>query len=167
MIDAILNKRISESHPDCAADCLSLTQYESVFPLHGEESKLDVPLNKFSIKYIFVFTDHLSIYKDTAQKIQNKISTPPKQSDFLNDYPIDSYLQPCRNGFSICFLQQYIDEVAKKRNATFKIIDDIKNTFGEMYPKKCIILQQELIQNGDQVQVICHQDLEEVTRLFF
>jgi len=64
MIDAILNKRISETHPDCAADCLSLTQYESVFPLHGEESKLDVPLNKFSLKYIFVFTDHLSIYKD-------------------------------------------------------------------------------------------------------
>lgn len=65
MIDSILSKRISETHPDCSADCLSLNQYEAVFPLHGDEAKLDVPLNKFSIKYLFLFSDHLSVYRDT------------------------------------------------------------------------------------------------------
>lgn len=140
MIDSILSKRISETHPDCSADCLSLNQYEAVFPLHGDEAKLDVPLNKFSIKYLFLFSDHLSVYRDTNQKMLQKILKPPKQSDFLDDYPIDSFLQPCRNGFSVCFLQQYMDEVCKKREVVFAVGDDVKATFGEFFPKKCIIL---------------------------
>lgn len=88
----MLNKKLSETHPDCQADCVSLSQFEAIFPLHGDEAKLDVPINKFSFKFIFAFSDHLSLYKDTEQKLVAKVEKPPKQSDFLNDYPIDSFI---------------------------------------------------------------------------
>jgi len=56
-------------------------------------------LNKFNWKYVFLYADHLSVFKDDTQdeppKLLSDIKKKVGQKEFLNNYPISIFLTPC------------------------------------------------------------------------
>lgn len=54
----------------CEGDCKVKLKIMGIFPLRGEERHLNSPLNKFSWKWFYLYSDHMSIFK-SSQKPPN------------------------------------------------------------------------------------------------
>jgi len=49
---------------DCKGDCKYVHKVQSIFPLVStDDTAADSDLNKFNYKYVYLYDDHLSVFK--------------------------------------------------------------------------------------------------------
>jgi len=59
-----LQPLINDEHPDCLPEngCMMVKKMKAIFPLTGSEFLIDSVMNQFSYKYIYLYTDKMTVY---------------------------------------------------------------------------------------------------------